>query len=166
MPVHNGLLVGLSRQDTLPASDPIWTKPPSVPGLSTPIPPRNEPSISSYYIMPIEDKIDSDSITPRSTPRSLPQTLQPAEVDIQIMLDVPTSVTSELGLQVGIFCIFNLHSIPTYVLHSCHWQWLDCLVRIHFPLAILFGRSHHLSLACQLQSRLAMSHRYLPTPCS
>jgi hypothetical protein len=111
--MHNRRLVGLSRQDTLLASDPIWTKPTLVPGLPTPIPPRNEPSIS-LYITPTstEDDRDIDStITSRRsrlTPRSLPQTqaLQPAEVDIQIMLDVPTSVTPELGLQVGILFTF------------------------------------------------------------
>lgn len=119
----------LPRQD----SDPIWTKP-CVPQaascLPTPIPPRNEPSIS-IYITPIGDDIDSLTGTPGSTSRSLPQTLQLAEVD------VPTSVTPESGLQVGICCIFDLH-IPTYVLRS----WLDCLVRIPSLLAILFGRNH------------------------
>ena len=134
--------VGLSCQDTILASDHIWMKPPCVPasGLPTPIPlPRNKPgpSISTLsYITPIED--DIDGITPRSTPCSLQQTLQPAdlEVDIQIMLDVSTSVTPEfkLGLQVSIFCSFSLY-IPTYVLCS----WLDCLVRIPFSLAILLG---------------------------
>ena len=55
------------------------------------------------------------------------------------------------------FYVFNLH-IPTYLLHS----WLDCLVRIRFMLAILFGRCH-VSLAWQLQSRIAMSNLYLLT---
>lgn len=130
-------LVGLSRQDTFLASDPIWTK------------------------SPIGDGIDS--LTPCSTPRSLQQTLQLPEVDkvdIQIMLDVPTSVIPKSRLQVGIFCTFDLH-IPTYVLRS----WLDYLVRIPSPLAILFGRNHHVSLAYQLQYRLAMSHQYLLTSC-
>jgi hypothetical protein len=81
----------LSRQDTLLASDPIWRKPLCVdPGFLTPILPRNAPSI--------EDNIDS---TPRSTPRSLPKTHH-AEVDVQIMLDVPTSVAPELDLQVSV----------------------------------------------------------------
>ncbi|KAF8815087.1 hypothetical protein BYT27DRAFT_7334095 [Phlegmacium glaucopus] len=65
----------LSRQDTLPADDLVWTKPPHVPGLPIPILLRNEPSISSYIM--------SDIGTPNSTPQPLPQTIQPAEADIQ-----------------------------------------------------------------------------------
>ncbi|KAF8810987.1 hypothetical protein BYT27DRAFT_7253125 [Phlegmacium glaucopus] len=74
----------LSRQDTLPADDPVWTKPPHVPSLPIPIPPHNEPSISSYIM--------SDIGTPNSTPQPLPQTIQPAEADVQTML-------AELSLQ-------------------------------------------------------------------
>ena len=33
----------LSRQDTLPAEDPVWSYPQVAPGLPAPIPPRNEP---------------------------------------------------------------------------------------------------------------------------
>ena len=77
------------------ASDPIWTKSPCVSGLPTPIPYRNEPSISFHI----------NSLTPRLAPRSLeslPQTLQLAEVD-KVDIDVQTSVTPESGNQVGIF---------------------------------------------------------------
>ena len=67
-------LVGLSRQDTLLTNDPTWTKSESacVPGIPTPIPPRNEPYASiSAYIMPVVDASDIDS--------SCSQTLQPTE---------------------------------------------------------------------------------------
>ena len=139
-----GLEPGLSRQDTLLASD-IWTE--SCQGVSclpTPIPSRIEPSISfQVYNKPVGD--DIDNLTPPSTPRSLPWTLQLADVD-KVDKDIPTSVTLESGLQVGIFCTFNLH-IPTYyVLRS----QLYCLVRIPCLLVTLFGRNPHLSLACQL----------------
>ena len=89
----------MSRQDTILASDPIWTKSesPCVSGIPTPSPPLNEPSI---YITPIGD--DIDSLTPHLALRSLSQTLQLAEVD-KVDIDVPTSVTPESSHQVGIF---------------------------------------------------------------
>ena len=137
-------LTSLSRQDTLPASDPIWTKSEScVPGLPMPIPPRNEPSLS-FYIVPIGDDIDGHSLTrvttTRSTPRSLPQTLhlQVAEAD----KDVPTSVTPE---SVSNLCGTSNFRIPTYVLRSS--SWLDYLIRIPFLLATLFGRNHQLRVS-------------------
>lgn len=73
-------MVGLSHQDTLLVSDPIWMKPSCVPSLPTPIPPHNELAISTY-ITPIED--DISTVTPHLTTCSLPQTLQlqPAKVD-------------------------------------------------------------------------------------
>ena len=83
--------------------------------LPTPIPSRIEPSISfQVYNKPVGD--DVDSLTPPLTPRSLPWTLQLADVD-KVDKDIPTSVTLESGLQVGIFYTFNLR-IPTYVLRS------------------------------------------------
>ncbi|KAF8805540.1 hypothetical protein BYT27DRAFT_7296634 [Phlegmacium glaucopus] len=74
----------LSHQDTLPTDDPVWMKPLHVPSLPIPIPPRNEPSISSYIM--------SDIGTPNSTPQPLPQTIQPTEADVQTTL-------AELSLQ-------------------------------------------------------------------
>ena len=124
----------MSRQDTLLASDPIWTKSPFVSGLPTLIPYRNEPPMS-FHILPE----GINSLTPRSAPRSLeslPQTLQLAEVD-KVDIDVQISVTPESGHQVGIFCTFNLH-IPTYVLRA-RCSRLDCPVRIPFLLVTLFG---------------------------
>ena len=109
-------MTGLSRQDTLLASDPTWTKScQCVSCLPTPIPSRIEPSISfQVYNKPVGD--DIDSLTPPSTPRSLPRTLQLADVD-KVDKDIPTSVTLESGLQVGIFYTANLR-IPTYMLRS------------------------------------------------
>lgn len=85
------LVERLHRQDTLLASDSIWTKPclpqAGLPALISPS--RNEPD-------------DIDSLTPRST-RSFPQTLQlqlaDSDVHDKVDIDVQTSVT---GLQVGI----------------------------------------------------------------
>jgi hypothetical protein len=118
--MHNRQLPG---QHTLLASDPIWMKP-CVPGsgLPTPILPRNEPSISTTLLGE-----DINNITPRSTPRSLPHSFQlpsqPAEVDnsdTQIMLDVSTSVTPNLGLQVSISVLK-----PSYFLDHWHLRALQ-----------------------------------------
>jgi hypothetical protein len=113
--MHNKQSVRLSCQDTLLASDPIWTKPPCIPGLPTPIPPQNEPLISTYIV-----DIDSNALHSNLRSESLPQTPEPAEAasDVQVMVAVALAVTSvppssKLSLEVSILCTLN-HCILTY----------------------------------------------------
>jgi hypothetical protein len=113
--MHNKRSIGLSRQDTLLASDPIWTKPPCIPGLPTPIPPRNEPLISTYIV-----DIDSNALHSNLRSESLPQTPEPAEAasDVQVMVAVAPAVTfvapsGRLSLGVSVLCTLN-RRILTY----------------------------------------------------
>ncbi|KAF8223153.1 hypothetical protein L208DRAFT_1381564 [Tricholoma matsutake] len=92
--------VDFSRDfNTLPTNNPMWVKPPYVPGLPTPILPCNEPLI---YIACMGDDIDK---TPHSKPHSLLQTpsnSDPAKADSDVTIvlaDELTSVAPGMDLQ-------------------------------------------------------------------
>jgi hypothetical protein len=94
----------LARQDTLLEDDPSWTKPPYILGLPTPIPPRNEPSLSHYLISEAND-VGAQDDTSHSTPRSGSPICEAAVPDAGV-LGVRPIVIVELGLQVSISHIF------------------------------------------------------------